>query len=225
VTRLSVIAAVAAVALCTLPLAGCTLDPEAGMASSSPSESAAADQTSSPSAHGGDEPDSTATPSAPTTAPDDDGDTSLALTTTSDATGESTGGDIGTLADIRLGNHGDVDRVVIELEGPGVPGWHVGYVAEPIGDPSGIRVDVDGAAVLQVLLDPVGYPEDGKSPYRGPQTVSVSDTAVVREAVLSSIFEGELQLFVGLSERRPFRVYGMTNPARVVIEVAHVPDS
>ncbi len=213
--RTSGVAAIFALGL--LPLTGCTLDPEAGLASSSPPPVA----SDSP-AQGSDatEPVDSSTTASPG---DGGGDSGPASATTADDTGEGTGADVGTLTDIRIGAHDDLDRVVLEFDGPDVPGWHVGYVDEPIGDPSGILVDVAGTSALQVLVEPVGYPEDGANPYRGPQAVSVAGTVEVREAVLSSIFEGELQLFIGVDELRPFRVYGMTDPARVVIEVTTPP--
>ena len=122
--------------------------------------------------------------------------------------------------DMRLGAQGTFDRVVLQLDGPDIPGWDVQYVDTPIGDPSGAAVDVSGDAVLQVLLHPVAYPEDGQDPYDGPPTVRISGTESVDEVVLSSIFEGQLQAFVGVhGGRQPFRVYGMSDPSRVVIEV------
>lgn len=136
------------------------------------------------------------------------------------ASGAGTGEEVGTLADVALSSHDGFDRVVLELEGPDVPTWQVRYVARALGDPSGEPVAVDGDAVLQVLLDPVAYPESGTAPYEGPRRISRTGTTAVAQVVLSTFFEGELQVFVGVTdEPRPFRVYGMTDPARVVIEV------
>ncbi len=151
---------------------------------------------------------------------DDGGDAPPFTADTSDDTGAGTGSEVGSLVDLRVGAHDGFDRVVIELDGPDIPAWDVGYVDQALGDPSGIVVDVDGDAVLQVLLHPVEYPEFGGDPYTGPQKVTGWGTEVVAEAVLSSIFEGELQLFVGVDGgRQPFRAYGMSDPSRVVIEV------
>ena len=124
------------------------------------------------------------------------------------------------MTDLRLGAHDTFDRVVIQLDGPDVPGWDVGYVDHAIGDPSGAAVEVAGDAVLQVLIHPVAYPEDGINPYDGPPTVRISGTEAIDEVVMSSIFEGQLQAFIGVrGGHRSFRVYGMSDPSRVVIEV------
>lgn len=226
------VAAVVAVLMLPLGTAACTLDPY-GTASSSPDSSTSGpsgDTTSSAS-----RPSSTASPVSETTAPvQTPGSGTTATGEPDDVTpgdetfpsgveresGDGTGDQVGTLVDMRLGAHGSFDRVVLQLDGPDIPGWDVQYVDSPIGDPSGTVVDVSGDAVLQVLLHPVAYPEDGHDPYDGPSTVRISGTEAVDEVVLSSIFEGQLQAFVGVhGGRQPFRVYGMSDPSRVVIEV------
>jgi hypothetical protein len=228
--------AAACCAVLVLPLAGCTLDPY-GTASASPSSptasassasaSTAPTRTASPvsetttpvteTSAGTGEPTAT-TPTTPTTGVED-ATVPFPSGSTSE-TGEGTGPDVGTMADLRLGAHDTFDRVVIQLDGPDIPGWDVGYVDHAIGDPSGAAVDVAGDAVLQVLIHPVAYPEDGTNPYAGPPTVRISGTEAIDEVVMSSIFEGQLQAFIGVrGGHRSFRVYGMSDPSRVVIEV------
>ncbi|MCB2174768.1 MAG: hypothetical protein KQH57_03100 [Actinomycetales bacterium] len=226
------VAAVVAALMLPLGTAACTLDPY-GTASSSPGSSSPGSSTGSGGSSDG--PTSTASPVSETTAPVQTPGTDATPTsgpddvTPGDGTfpsggeresGDGTGDEVGTLVDMRLGAHGTFDRVVLQLDGPDIPGWDVQYVDTPIGDPSGTVVDVSGDAVLQVLLHPVAYPEDGHDPYDGPPTVRISGTDSVDEVVLSSIFEGQLQAFVGVhGGRQSFRVYGMSDPSRVVIEV------
>lgn len=202
----------AAALVLVLLTGGCTLDPY-GTADGTPTGSA------SPSTPPATPVSQTPVPERPAADPDDvvDGEP---FTGTGADTGQGTGEDVGTLVDLEVSAHTGFDRVVLELDGPDVPGWRVQYVDRAIGDPGGVPVDVAGAAVLQVLLDSVGYPEDGVDPYTGPSTVTGLGTLAVQEVVFSSIFEGELQAFVGVGgKERDFRVYGMTDPARVVIEV------
>ncbi|MDO8108178.1 hypothetical protein Q6348_13330 [Isoptericola sp. b441] len=217
-------AAVAVALMLPLSTAACTLDPY-GTSSSGPTAT-----TRVPA------PPSSPTPSVtPSTvsetmspAPDESrtpddaaGDTLPFPADTARATGQGTGEEVGTLVDLRVGAHDAFDRVVLQLDGPDIPGWDVSYVDTPVGDPSGAQVDVAGDAVLQVLLHPVAYPEDGSAPYDGPQSIRSPGTHAVDEVVMSSIFEGQLQVFIGVQAgRRPFRVYGMSDPSRVVIEVA-----
>jgi hypothetical protein len=44
---------------------------------------------------------------------------------------------------------------------------------------------------------------------------------VVNEVVFDSTFEGTTVAFVGTTHRRPFRVYLLEAPTRVVLEVAY----
>ncbi len=221
--------AAAVCAVLVLPLAGCTLDPY-GTASGSPSVATTSASTPAPT-----EPTKTASPvsetTQPVTVPSTDPTSPTATTAggeetvpfpsgSTSETGDGTGPDVGTMTDLRLGAHGTFDRVVVQLDGPDVPGWDVGYVDHAIGDPSGAAVEVAGDAVLQVLIHPVAYPEDGVNPYDGPPTVRISGTEAIDEVVMSSIFEGQLQAFIGVrGGHRSFRVYGMSDPSRVVIEV------
>jgi hypothetical protein len=56
--------------------------------------------------------------------------------------------------------------------------------------------------------------------YSGPKVLSVPDTEAVTEVVLDSTFEGQTVLFVGSRLEAPFRVYLLTDPVRVVLELA-----
>lgn len=135
--------------------------------------------------------------------------------------GNATGGAGGLLTDIRMGAHEGFDRVVLEFAGAGTPGWDVRYVDAPVGSPGGEPVRIEGAAVLAVGIDPVAYPQDDPTAYDGPGRLRIPDAQVVSELVYASLFEGRLQAFVGVDDgEMPFRVYRLTEPSRVVIEVS-----
>jgi hypothetical protein len=137
-------------------------------------------------------------------------------------TGEASAGALVTVSDIRIGRHDGFDRVVLEVGGEGLPGWDVRYVDEAISQGSGDPVAVAGDAVLQLTVTGVGYPEDtGVEAFSAPGPLRAADTEVVNELVLDSTFEGTTVAFVGTTHRRPFRVYLLEAPARVVLEVAH----
>jgi hypothetical protein len=126
-----------------------------------------------------------------------------------------------TVSAIRIGGHDGFDRVVFEVGGTGTPGWDVRYVEAASSQGSGDPVDVAGDAVLQVTLTGAGYPYDtGVEEYAGGPLTG-SDTSVVTEVVWDATFEGTSSAFVGTAAQNPFRVYALTNPARVVVEVAH----
>ncbi len=126
-----------------------------------------------------------------------------------------------TVSDIRLARQDGFDRVVFEVGGTGTPGWDVRYVDAASSQASGKPVDVAGAAILQVSLTGIGYPQDtGVEPYASTGPLSAPGTKSVTEVVVDSTFEGTTVVFVGTAARAPFRVYLLENPTRVVLEVA-----
>jgi hypothetical protein len=107
------------------------------------------------------------------------------------------------------------DRVVIDLAGPATSpaGYHVSYVDEVRQEGSGDVVPVPGAAKLQVsLLNPVSTTFDAPGAVTGYPTL--------RSVVYTGDFEG-LGMGIGVRERLPFRVFTLTGPDRIVIDIAH----
>ena len=126
-----------------------------------------------------------------------------------------------SVTDIRIGRHEGFDRVVLEVDGTGTPGWDVRYVDAAVEQGRGEPIEVDGGAVLQMTLTGMGYPADtGVEEYSGPDRLAVADTRTVTEVVFDSTFEGQTVTFVGTEDEAPFRVYLLEDPARVVLEVA-----
>lgn len=121
---------------------------------------------------------------------------------------------------IRTAANDGFDRVVFDLEGEGTPGWRVEYVKEALDDGSGLPVGVDGNAVLQVRIAGTGMPfETGIEEFSGGP-VSLSGTAV-QQVVYRFTFEGYSTAFVGVDDQRPFRVFMLEDPLRVVVDVQH----
>ena len=134
---------------------------------------------------------------------------------------ESTGGPLSVVA-VRAARQDGYDRVVFELDGreAGAPGWTVEYVDDPRRDGSGEPVEVKGEKTLVVLVRGTGYPfdtgvEEAESVNRG------KDLEVVQDVVLGSVFEGVYEAFVGVDAERPFRVFRLADPARLVVDIGH----
>lgn len=126
-----------------------------------------------------------------------------------------------TVTGFRTGPVDGYERVVVDLGGTGTPGWLVDYTDSPTADGSGEPVDVAGRAHLQVVVRGVGYPFDtGVAEYAGPEAITPDTDGPVQQIVYTSVFEGQAQVFLGLDSQRPFRVFGLTDPARLVIDVA-----
>ncbi len=137
-------------------------------------------------------------------------------------TSEPGGGAMLTVTDIRVGEHDGFDRVVFDLDGEGTPGWRVAYVDEALDDGSGKPVEVDGDAILQVVISGTAMPMDsGVEEYDGA-TIDPDDTESVEQIVYRFWFEGYTTSFIGVDgERKPFRVFALTDPARVVVDIEH----
>jgi hypothetical protein len=199
---------------CLLPvalLAGCNGDGGSSAAQSSSSASSSSTSsggaTSSPATDGGTDNDgSTDAPPFPANAEPD--------------TQQAAPGTLATVTDIRLGRHDGFDRVVFEADGDGSPGWDVRYVDQASSQGSGAPVAVEGAAILQVTLTGMAIPADtGVDEWSGPDPLSSRDTKVVTELVWDHTFEGTSVAFVGTKGKVPFRVYSLSGPRRIVLEV------
>jgi len=123
---------------------------------------------------------------------------------------------------LRFGVHDGYDRLVLDLEGDGDPGWRAEYVDEPSGQASGEPVDLDGNAFLVINVQGMILPtEPGAVPYEGPDVIQPASGGVIREVVFGSLFEGTQEIFVGLASKEPFRVYLLHSPTRIVLDVQH----
>ena len=199
-----------ALALCACLLAAaCSDDPEPSSTAGStrPSTAASAPQPDAPSPRA-------SVQGAETTGP------AFPANTARDVE-EPVGGPLSVTA-VRVARQPGYDRVVFELAGRsgGEPGWRVEYEDAPSRDGSGEPVDVAGDATLVVRIDGAGYPDDtGAQEARSAQVPA--DARVVREVKLGSVFEGVYEAFIGTSGKRPFRVFRLADPARVVVDVRH----
>lgn len=125
------------------------------------------------------------------------------------------------LGDVRSAAHEHFDRVVFVFQERAVPGYHVAYATTPaVHCGSGETVPVSGEHQLLVRLSPTqAHTEAGE--------VTVKDQErhlnlqAVKELELSCDFEGEVSWVLGLSARKPYRVYELADPARLVIDIQH----
>ncbi|MCW2701199.1 MAG: hypothetical protein JWQ45_2734 [Blastococcus sp.] len=125
-----------------------------------------------------------------------------------------------TVTDVRLGHHEGFDRVVLEIDGAGTPGWDVRYVDVAVSQGRGEPVEVAGDATLQVTITGARYPFDtGVDEFANREPITAAGTEEVTEVLFDATYEGTTVAFVGTTTEAPFRVYAMQNPERVVVEV------
>lgn len=126
------------------------------------------------------------------------------------------------LTGVRTAHRSGYDRVVLDLDGTGRPGFHVRYVKRPRADGSGDPVRLRGTTYLQVVLRGMGLPSDTGIASFGDAATRVpgSGTTRVTEIAPGGTFEGAQQAFVGLDgARTPLRAFVLSNPTRLVVDV------
>jgi hypothetical protein len=125
------------------------------------------------------------------------------------------------LLNIRVGRHAGYDRVVLDMSGP-APGYRVGYVPSLAYDGSGNPVPLAGKAFLDIALEPA-------SAHTGDTGLNVfccsrlfrPNLPTVKGVALTGDFEGIVSVGLALNRKAGFRVMTLSNPTRIVVDVAH----
>jgi hypothetical protein len=126
--------------------------------------------------------------------------------------------------DVRAGQHPCFDRLVIDLAGTTGTGYDVRYVPELREDGSGRLIPLRGGAVLQVVVRAPSYDGQGQATYQPADPREVVPTAgfeTFHQVGWAGSFEGSTTLGIGTRARLPFRVLPLTDPGRIVVDVAH----
>src|SRR6266536_828220 len=125
------------------------------------------------------------------------------------------------LTGIRTAEHATFDRVVFQFRGR-VPGYDVRYVPAVTQDPSGQPIPLQGRAFLRVVLR---HASTSPGPGGGPIPLFVgtitTDFPLRKQVKGAGDFEHYLSFGLGLDHRVAFRILTLTDPSRVVVDVAH----
>lgn len=214
---------VAAAAVTLLLAAGCSQDGEPDR--SADDLPATATSTAPPST--APVPDPTATSSTSTTGvpsgPDVVGELS---TRTRQSAGFLTAGQpTALLVAVRQASQPGFQRVVLEFAGDTAPQYRIGYETPPVRQPgSGFPVDIPGSAVLQIHAEPASQvdmsQQDFPPTYDGPLQIPMQGPGPATDLVFVGDFEANLYWAVGLTRESPFAVGVLSNPTRLVIDIA-----
>jgi hypothetical protein len=119
---------------------------------------------------------------------------------------------------LAVGCHATFDRVVLRARFA-TPGYDVRYVNRIVADPSGNPVALLGTRRIRVVVRHArGHTSAGANLLPSSVTPSCSN---LRQVKKSGDFEGVVSLGLGLRRRTGFRVFRLTGPTRIVIDVAH----
>ena len=122
------------------------------------------------------------------------------------------------VAGVRVGAHEGFDRVVVDLEGKGTPGWFVDYTSTPMQETTGQPLKVAGNAFLNINVDGTVYPFELGKDNDVPVTMA-GDTGNVIDVISAGTYEGRSQIVVGLRSELPYSVQVLENPKRVVVDI------
>ena len=121
---------------------------------------------------------------------------------------------------MRVGEHEDFDRVVLEFSGEGSPGWDARWTQEAATQGKGDPIEVDGEYQLTIIgtgvIMPVG--EDPGS-YLGISDLTL-DGSGLREAYYDPTYEAQYQLVIG-TDSQDYRIFALTDPTRLVVDIKH----
>jgi hypothetical protein len=124
------------------------------------------------------------------------------------------------VVDLRVGEHANFDRVVIDLERR-VPGYDVRYVRKLRYDGSGEPVPLKGKRFVAVTLFPAkAHNQKGASIYTGPR-LRQYHLPTLRGVAMTGDFEGYVSFGLSLRSKEDFRVFILRKPKRIVIDLHH----
>lgn len=126
------------------------------------------------------------------------------------------------LTGIRTGLHTGFDRVVLDMTGPRPGELSYQHVDELIADGSGEIVWLTGEQFVDVRVSPAAaHDEAGNSTYPGPTKFRTRNLRNVMAVAVTGDFEAVLSIGLGTRHRSWVRVFALTAPTRVVIDVGH----
>ncbi len=120
-----------------------------------------------------------------------------------------------TLASVTVGRHATFDRIVFRWRGS-TPGYQVRYIPQVIGDGSGEPIPVRGRYFLGIRFEPT---VNGTT--AGVPSTYTPLFPTLRQMKVSGDFEGVVNFGAGLSKRAGFRVFTLSSPRRIVVDVKH----
>jgi hypothetical protein len=128
--------------------------------------------------------------------------------------------------DIRVADQGRFDRVVLEYTGT-FGQWTVAYTDKVTNDPVGDDVPLKGTAFLSVRVHDATFDnlfQVGGSithlAYAGPHRIDAGLPSVF-EVADSGDFEAVMGVGIGLDHVTGFKAYRLSDPSRLVIDIAH----
>jgi hypothetical protein len=137
--------------------------------------------------------------------------------TTAPKSAPGSGGQV-QLSRVATGCHASFDRFVFRARF-GTPRYDVRYVRRIVADGSGATVRLRGRKRIRVVIrDARGHTQSGTNLVPNVRTPLCPN---LRQIKTAGDFEGIVTFGLGLRRKTGFRVFRLTGPTRLVIDVAH----
>lgn len=122
------------------------------------------------------------------------------------------------IVNVRTASHDGYDRLVIDFKGGSLRGWDVAWVQRAVEQGRGEDLAIEGPALLDIRAKGASIPvtDTDYEQYFGDR--SIPSAGGIR-AVYDSTFEGTTHVVIGADSERPFRVFALSDPSRLVIDV------
>lgn len=119
------------------------------------------------------------------------------------------------LTGMRSARHEGFARVVLEFSGEGTPGlWRAAWTEEAVEQGRGLPIQVEGEAVLDLVID--GTPMTAsESSYPSGTHTRAGDLDVVSDGT----FEDNTHVVIGAPTARQFQIGFLSDPVRMVIDI------
>lgn len=126
-----------------------------------------------------------------------------------------------TVSEVRAARNEGFDRMVVEFAGDAVPGYRLEYIDRPVRQcGSGNPVPIAGDGWLKVRLHSARAHTD-----EGAPTVTdrerTPELPVMLELEMICDFEGYVEWVIGTSSPNEYRVFDLSDPARLVVDIRH----
>ena len=120
-----------------------------------------------------------------------------------------------TLTGMRAARHEGFTRVMLEFSGEGTPGvWRAAWTEEAVEQGRGLPIQVEGEAVLDLVID--GTPMTAsESSYPSGTHTRAGDLDVVSDGT----FEDNTHVVIGAPTARQFQIGFLSDPVRMVIDI------
>ena len=129
--------------------------------------------------------------------------------------------DIPVLTGIRTGTHSTFDRIVLDFSGPQLR-VRSRFVDALTRDGSGSIEWLPGAVFAEVHATPAqAHDNAGHSSYPRPRKFRTRNLTNVVAVAITGDYEGVLSMGIGMRQQTSVKVFTLTGPTRVVIDVGH----